>query len=321
MPCAVSPDPAGSRADPPRATVLEVVGGVYRILLDDETSLEAVLRGRIRLDRDGMGAGRIVAGDRVELSVDPSGSVRIERLLPRHSELTRWTGRKNAPRRPVAANVDHAAVVLSTRRPDLVPEQVDRLLALPLVCGIPTSIILNKVDLDPDGSVLREMDRRLTGSGIAILPTSPRTGMGMDALRKHLEGMRTVFFGPSGVGKSSLLNELVPEGRLRTGAVSERAGSGRHTTVSARVLVAAPGCQLIDTPGFGEAGLAGIDPLTLSSAFPEWEPLARGCRFSPCSHRHEPGCGVLAALERGAIDRSRHRSWLRILSEGEELRS
>jgi ribosome biogenesis GTPase len=170
---------------------------------------------------------------------------------------------------------------------------------------------VNKIDLDP-GAALIERCRR---AGYAVYPTSSRTGEGIEAFAAALVGRISVVTGPSGGGKSSLLNRVQPGLKLRTGEISAKVRRGKHTTVSAVMLPLHAGGYLVDTPGFSEVGLWGIDPGQLDTCFPEFRPFLGECRYADCRHRTEPGCRVRDAVETGAVARDRWESYLVLLEE------
>jgi ribosome biogenesis GTPase len=216
--------------------------------------------------------------------------------------------------RPIAANVDQVFVVTAARSPDPIPQLIDRLLVLAEADGIAAAVLLNKVDLDP-GTPLAERCRR---AGYPVYRTSVKTGEGLDSLRAAMAGKASVVTGPSGVGKSSLLNAIQPGLKLRTAEVSRRIRRGRHTTVSSVMLPLEGGGYLVDTPGFSEVGMWGVDPRSLAECFPDFRPFLGDCRYADCRHRTEPGCRVREALEGGAIGADRYESYLALLQELEE---
>ncbi|KYH32519.1 ribosome small subunit-dependent GTPase A [Neomoorella mulderi] len=255
------------------------------------------LRGRFRREAD------LLPGDRVEMVPLGPGEGVIEALKPRRTLLER----------PAVANVEQAIIVfsLSTPPPDL--ELLDRLLFLSGVKDIQAIIVWNKVD------VAREEYRDLPGIyrqiGYSNLIASARTGQGVEKLREVLAGRLSTFAGPSGVGKSSLLNALQPELNLRTGEVSAKGGRGRHTTRHAELIRLPGGGWVADTPGFSRLDLPSLDRLEVAGYFREMEPLIGRCRFNSCLHRGEPGCAVAAAVEAGEIARHRYEHYLNFLAE------
>jgi ribosome biogenesis GTPase / thiamine phosphate phosphatase len=286
-------------------TVLERDGAVYRVATADGP-VRAVLRGKAK-----RGGPRVVVGDVVRLEPEPGGQLfGIVDVEPRRSLLARRVPEGRGAR-PVAANVDHVFVVTATADPPPLAQLIDRLLVVAEANGIPTAVVVNKVDLDP-GLALGE---RFRSAGYEVFRTSAVTGEGIAALRTALAGGTSVVTGPSGAGKSSLLNAIEPGLRLRTREVSARVRRGRHTTVSAVMVPLAGGGFLMDTPGFSEVGLWGIEARALAECFPEMRPLLGRCRYADCRHLSEPGCVVRTAVEEGKIQAGRYESYRALRAE------
>lgn len=287
-------------------TVLERDGAAYRVMTSGG-EVRAVLSGKTKRDTP-----RVVVGDRVTLIPDPVGGLYAinevaerKTLLERRVPLGRGT-------RPIAANIDTVFVVTSNAHPAPVPQLIDRLLVVAEANEIAAAVVINKVDLDA-GTWLEARCRK---AGYPVYRTSATTGEGIPALREAMAGRESVVTGPSGAGKSSLLNALQPGLTLRTGALSAKVGRGRNTTVSA-LMLPFEGGYLVDTPGFNEVGLWGIEPRELASCFPEFRPFIGECRFQDCRHVHEPGCPILAAVAHGDIAADRLESYQMLLEETE----
>lgn len=276
-------------------------------MLLDGIERGAILRGKARREED-----RAVAGDRVR--IDPATVAEdvlgIESVLPRRSLLARRTpgGRGQ---RPIAANVDQVAIVIAAASPDPVLQLLDRLLVAAESNDLPVMVVVNKVDLAAAALV----SAHLAAADYDVVTTCAVTGTGVDDLRRRLLGKETVITGPSGVGKSSLLNALVPDLDLRVGTVSERIGRGRHTTTSAVMVPIAADSYVVDTPGFSDVGVWAVGTAELSELFPEFRPLIDDCRFTDCGHRGEPGCVVREAVTAGTIPASRYESYLALFEE------
>ena len=289
-------------------TVLERDGSAYRVGMDD-TEVRAVLRGKVKLDTP-----KVVVGDVVRLEAEPGGGLHaIVGIEPRRTVLERRVPEGRGVR-PIAANIDQVFVVVATRSPDPIPQLIDRLLVLAEADGIAAAVLLNKVDLDP-GTAIAERCRK---AGYPVHLTSVSSGEGVESLRVAMAGKASVVTGPSGVGKSSLLNAIQPGLRLRTGEVSRRIRRGRNTTVSSVMIPLEGGGYLVDTPGFSEVGMWGVNPRSLAECFPDFRTFLGDCRFADCRHRKEPGCRVLEALEGGAIAPDRYASYLALLQELED---
>lgn len=293
--------------------VLQFTAGVYRIHTSGEV-VDCSLRGRAK-----RGAGeRVAIGDLVTFERLEDGSGRIEEVLPRHSRLSRHSLAKRREQ-VLAANVDQVAAVFAVARPDPDVRLLDRLLTVAELHDLPAVVVANKTDLLDESAVPPEFEA-YAAIGYRVLPTSARTRAGLDDLRALLTDRITVFTGPSGVGKSSLLNAILPDLDLRVGAVGDRTGRGKHTT-SAGLLIPLPGGgYLADTPGIQYFEPAGVEPADLAHAFREFRPLVERCRFADCRHRAEPGCAVRDAVAQGTVREHRHESYLSLLEAAEEAR-
>ncbi len=286
-------------------TVLERDGAVYRVAAPGG-EVRAVIRGKVKRDTP-----RIVVGDRVRLEADAGGEVHgIVAVEPRTTLLERRVPEGRGAR-PIAANIDQVFVVTATADPAPIPQLIDRLLVVAEANEIAAAVVANKVDLDPGEALIGRCRR----AGYPVFPTSVRTGEGLEDLRRALAGRVSVVTGPSGAGKSSLLNALEPGLRLRIGEISAKVRRGKNTTVSAVMLPLANGGYLVDTPGFSEVGLWGVNPAELDTCFPEFRPLLGQCRYGDCRHRSEPGCKVRELMAGGEIDPSRYESYLTLLDE------
>ena len=291
--------------NPPIGTVLERDGSVYRVSTA-EGEVRAILRGKAKLDTP-----RVVVGDRVQLEPEPTGEVYgIVGVEPRASLLERRVPEGRGTR-PVAANIDQVLVVTATVNPAPIPQLIDRLLVVAEANSIPAAVIVNKVELEPG----LDLVQRCQDAGYTVYPTSARTGLGIEQLAAALRGRISVVTGPSGAGKSSLLNAVQPGLKLRIGELSRRVRRGKNTTVSAVMLPLEAGGFLVDTPGFSEVGLWGIEPRELASCFPEMRPFIGECRYADCRHLTEPGCRISAAAESGEIRPDRLESYRVLLAE------
>jgi ribosome biogenesis GTPase len=289
--------------------VLARVGSTYRVHTDDG-EVTAVLRGKLKHRDD----DRVVAGDVVELELHSGGRATISTVRRRKSVLVRRAASERSPRgQPIAANVDQVVVVASARSPEPNPRMLDRFLVIAAGTRIPAVIVLNKVDLDR--GPLADLHRRYGSAGYQVLATSVRQPEGLAALRDLLRGRASVLTGQSGVGKSSLLNALDPELKLRIGEISGRWDAGMHTTRAALLVPLATGGYVVDTPGLREVGTWGLDPELLAVCFPEFRPFLDQCRFDNCRHLAEPECAVRRAAEQGAFDPDRLASYQRIYEE------
>jgi ribosome biogenesis GTPase / thiamine phosphate phosphatase len=287
-------------------TVLERDGSVYRVATDGG-EVRAVLRGKVKRGD----ASKVVVGDIVRLEPEQGGELYgITGMEERRTLLERRVPEGRGSR-PVAANIDQVLVVSATIDPAPIPQLIDRLLVVAEANSIEPAVVLNKVDLAGG----EELAARFRKAGYLVYRTSTRTREGLDTFRAALSGRASVVTGPSGAGKSSLLNALQPGLRLREGEISEKVRRGKNTTVGAVMLPLDGGGYIVDTPGFSEVGLWGIEPRELASCFPEMRPQIGECRYADCRHISEPRCAVLAAVARGEIAEDRHLSYRVLLEE------
>jgi ribosome biogenesis GTPase len=230
----------------------------------------------------------------------------IERVEPRHGVLTRASRRRE---QVLVANVDQLAIVISLVQPDLKPHLIDRYLAAAQLGGLKPVLLLNKIDL-ADPVELQPLVGGYAQLGIPVILTSARTGVGIARLRAQLRGRSTVFSGQSGVGKSSLLNAVQPGLGLAVKSVSEVNNKGRHTTTYAQLLRLESGGWVVDTPGVRQLQLWDVIPEEVEGYFPEFRPFVPLCAFPDCTHTHEAGCAVKAAVARQQVSGRRYHSYL-----------
>lgn len=297
-------------------TVRRAQGGVYEVETPDGV-VEAALRGRVK--RDERSGDRVVVGDRVDVEMDRAGEADVWAIVRVHERATLLARRApgKAPRpKPIVANVDQVLVVFAAAQPDPHLRMLDRFLVIAAASDIPPVIVVNKVDVAGEDAA-RATFAPYERAGYAVIYTAARAGKGVDDVRDALCGRLSALTGPSGVGKSSLLNAIQPGLALRVGSISEAVNKGKHTTVTAQLIPLECGGWVADTPGLRELGLWEIDRDQLHFYFPEFEPLLGGCRYPTCTHTHEPGCAVRAAVDEGAVDAGRYDSYRRMF-QGED---
>lgn len=291
--------------------VVRVTGKEVWVRTEGAT-VPCLLRGRFRKNRADF---QIVAGDRVELSIrDAQGTAAIESILPRRSWLARHTAGRDASERVIVANIDTLFLVESVRSPDADFRFVDRVLISAGYGKVEVRICFNKTDLVESDEEISRFVSVYDPLGYQVIRTSARTGEGIADVARCLAGGIYAFVGRSGVGKSSLLNRIVPDLDLRVGGVMEKTGRGRHTTTYSQLFAIESG-YVADTPGMQTFGFPGSDKRELAACFAEFRPLEGRCRFSPCTHSHEPDCAVKEAVEEGRIAPTRYESYLDMLSE------
>lgn len=281
----------------PTAQVIKMYNGFYYLqVAGQEELLSCRLRGRIKRNK-----GAVVTGDYVEYQMLEDGTGIIESCLPRRTLL----------KRPAVANIDQVLITFAARQPDLNQLLLNRFLVLAEWSGIPEIVIcINKCDLlEEKADFLQDYVQ----AGYKLLMVSAQEGQGIQELKNLLTGRVTVFAGPSGVGKSSLLNAVDSNLELATGKISDKIKRGKHTTRAACLLPLPEGGTVVDTPGFSAAELENIDKAQLAHYFPEFRPYIEKCYYNTCTHSHEPDCAVKEAVEAGAICQARYEAYLNIL--------
>ena len=247
-------------------------------------------------------------GDRVEIEVDETGQTGvIEIVEPRTSALTRRSGNERE-RQTIVANLDLAIITFALRDPQVDPWKLDRFLVLTEDAEVETLIVLNKAELATPEEA-DEAAAEYRAIGYEVIATSAKTGQNVEALRDRIKGKISAFCGPSGVGKSSLLNAIQPGLRLKTAEVGDVTHLGRHTTVSAELIPLNFGGWVADTPGLRQVEFWDLPVEDVAFCFPEMKPLMGECRFPNCRHNTEPGCAILAAVAEGKIFERRYLSY------------
>ena len=313
--------------------VLSGTGGVWRVRRDDGSVIEASLRGRVKksnagrradgsLRRDTVASAaetlKLAVGDHVALERDDSNDVwAIAEILPRRSRLARRAPGGGQGERIVAANVDQVVVVFAAASPEPHPRMLDRFLVIAEANELSARVVINKVELVGGADVARERWTDYERAGYPMHYTSVKRTEGLEALHGALVGVVSVLTGPSGVGKSSLLNAMFPGLDLRVGEISESVNKGRHTTVGGYLhpLPGAEGGYVADTPGLREVGMWALSPASLDVCFPELRPYVERCRFADCRHIVEPDCAVRAAVDGGEVSARRYESFLKLRDE------
>jgi ribosome biogenesis GTPase len=313
--------------------VLSGTGGVWRVRRDDGDVVEASLRGRVKkanagrrsdgsLRRDTISSAadtlKLTIGDRVRLERDdPAGASAIAEILPRRSRLARRAPGGGQGERIVAANVDQVVIVFAAANPEPHPRMLDRFLVIAEANDLAARIVINKVELVGGAAAAAQRWHDYERAGYAVHYTSVKQRQGIEALHAVLAGQVSVLTGPSGVGKSSLLNTMFPGLDLRVGEISESVNKGRHTTVGGYLhpLPGVEGGYVADTPGLREVGMWALSPTELDQCFPELRPYLTECRFADCRHSVEPGCAVRTAVAEGHVSRARYESFIKLRDE------
>ena len=297
-----------------KGLVIKNTGSWYTVLTDDGQLLDCKVKGNFRL-RGIRSTNPVAVGDRVIVS---EGNF-ITEIEDRRNYIIRKSINLSKQSHIIAANVDLALLVVTVSRPQTNTTFIDRFLASAEAYRVPVVLIFNKTDIldDEEGHYQQMLIHLYETIGYECRAISAETGEGVDALLPMLEGKVTLLSGNSGVGKSTLINRLVPGANLRTAEISDAHQTGQHTTTFSE-MIPIDGGWLIDTPGIKGFGTFDIEPEELTSYFREIFHFSKDCRFSNCTHTHEPGCAVLQALEDHYIAQSRYQSYLSMLNDKDE---
>ncbi len=307
------------------ATVVKNAGSHYLLSALPEWNLfPAVLRGKIRLKASEI-TNPIAVGDRVRYESDDAAAeapALITEILPRTNYVIRRSTNLSRQAHIIAANVDRAYIIVSLYFPEIKLPFLDRILVTCEVYGVPVTIVLSKVDLyrDEAGEQIEAFKSIYEGAGYRVIETSIPEGKGIDEIREACKGGINLFSGESGVGKSSLIKALDPSLDPKIGRISDAHLQGKHTTSLYEMYRLATGGYVIDSPGIRGFGLVDLDKEEISKYFPEMLEASRACRFTPCTHTHEPGCAVKEAVEEGRISAERYNSYLGMLEEDQKFR-
>ncbi|AEE49912.1 ribosome small subunit-dependent GTPase A [Haliscomenobacter hydrossis] len=302
--------------------VIKSTGSWYQVRLEDGKVLDCRVVGKLRLN-DLPLTNPIAVGDEVSLEMEnETGNGLIKGVLPRKNYVVRQSPHRKHELHLLASNIDQALLVTTITNPRLKPGFIDRFLLMVEPYEIPTIIVFNKADLyeDADFEVFAYMEDLYQGLGYTVILASAKTGDGVEELKALLKDKVTMLSGQSGVGKSSLLNQIQASLDLRVGDISEYSGKGQHTTTFAEMHPLDFGGQIIDTPGIKTLGFIHLEPNQIAHNFREFFALSSQCRFGgACLHRNEPNCAVKAALEKEEISPLRYENYLYILQEIEDL--
>ena len=299
--------------------VPDCTGRRYIILTPDGRRLETRLRGRLRLNGSRT-TNPVAVGDRVLYEETPEGAT-ITAVEPRRNYLIRRASNLSKESHVIASNLDRALLVATLFSPVTNTEFIDRFLVTCEAYAIPAAIVLNKLDLAAERpDELDEFIAIYETAGYAVYPVSATEGTGLETLRELTAGKTTLLTGNSGAGKSTLIKALVPDADVRINRISEYHHKGMHTTTFARMYPLAGGGNIIDTPGIKGFGLVDIEPGEVFRYFPEFMRHSPDCQYYNCTHTHEPGCAVTAAVERGDIAPQRYISYIKLLDEDGKYR-
>lgn len=289
--------------------VIATRGRLFEVRLENGSHIKCEVRGKVKSESDA--TTPVAVGDDVKVSLTDDNRGAIEEVLPRRTRFGRPAKGIEGKLQIIAANLDKLAIVVSIASPALKTGLIDRMIISAHTGKLDPFIIFNKTDLEPPDDFENIVDT-YRSIGYESFKTSAEKNQGLEQLKGFLSGHRTLFVGHSGVGKSSLLNQLIPGLDLKTKTVSEYSDRGKHTTTSIELYELPSGGLLVDSPGLKVMGLWEVDETELPHYFVEFEEFRHNCKFSPCSHIHEPGCAVKEAVEAGKISRFRYENYLAI---------
>ena len=299
-----------------KGLVVKNTGSWYTVRTDDGQLIESKIKGNFRL-KGIRSTNPVAVGDRVELIVNQEGTAFITAIDDRRNYIIRKSQNLSKQSHIIAANVDQAFLIVTVNYPQTSTTFIDRFLASAEAYRVPVILVFNKTDLlDEDERRYQQMMMTLYENiGYQCVAISAEKGTGVEVLESLLQGKTTVLSGNSGVGKSTLINRLVPGASLRTAEISDAHNTGQHTTTFSEMIELPGGGYLIDTPGIKGFGTFDMEPEELTSYFKEIFRFSKDCRFSNCTHTHEPGCAVLQALENHYIAQSRYQSYLSMMED------
>ena len=299
--------------------VIKNTGSWYTVKTDSNQLVECKIKGNFRL-KGIRSTNPVAVGDRVSITPNLEGTAFITSIEDRKNYIIRKSPNLSKQSHIIAANVDQAFLVVTINRPVTSTTFIDRFLASAEAYRVPVVLLFNKTDAleDEEREYQQMMIDLYETVGYQCLAISAANGSGMDKVRELLAGKTTVLSGNSGVGKSTLINSLLPDVQLKTAEISDAHNAGTHTTTFSEMLELPEGGYIIDTPGIKGFGTFDIGPEELTSYFKEIFHFSKDCRFNNCTHTHEPGCAVLKAVEEHYIAQSRYLSYLNMLEDKEE---
>ncbi|MDR1937140.1 MAG: ribosome small subunit-dependent GTPase A [Tannerellaceae bacterium] len=302
-----------------KGLVIKNTGSWYTVRTDGGQDIESKIKGNFRL-RDIRSTNPVAVGDRVEIEPNPEGTAFITEIEDRKNYMIRRASNLSKQSHIIAANIDQAMLIATINYPITTTIFIDRFLATAEAYNVSVKLVFNKTDRfqRADKEAMERLINLYTGIGYPCFRLCAKNGDGMEDLKAELKDKITLLSGHSGVGKSTIINKLVPGTDLKTGDISEYHNKGTHTTTFSEMIPLPGGGYLIDTPGIKGFGTFEMEDAEVSHYFREIFACSTGCKFGNCTHRHEPGCAVLQAVSREAISMSRYKSYLSILKDREE---
>lgn len=302
-----------------KGLVIKNTGSWYSVKTDIGKVVECKIKGNFRL-KGIRSTNPVAVGDNVEIALNSEGTAFITHIEERRNYIIRKSQNLSKQSHILAANVDQAFLIVTVNYPQTSTTFIDRFLASAEAYSVPVVLVFNKCDIlsDDERHYQQSMIHLYETIGYECREVSATTGEGVDGLHALLKGKITLLSGNSGVGKSTLINKILPEANLRTAEISDAHNTGMHTTTFSEMLELPEGGYIIDTPGIKGFGTFNMEPEELTSYFPEIFHFSKGCKFSNCTHTHEPGCAVLKAIDDHFIAQSRYQSYLNMLEDKDE---
>lgn len=302
-----------------KGLVIKNTGSWYSVKTDTGKVVECKIKGNFRL-KGIRSTNPVAVGDNVEIALNSEGTAFITHIEERRNYIIRKSQNLSKQSHILAANVDQAFLIATVNYPQTSTTFIDRFLASAEAYSVPVVLVFNKCDIlsDDERHYQQSMIHLYETIGYECREVSATTGEGVDGLHALLKGKITLLSGNSGVGKSTLINKILPEANLRTAEISDAHNTGMHTTTFSEMLELPEGGYIIDTPGIKGFGTFNMEPEELTSYFPEIFHFSKGCKFSNCTHTHEPGCAVLKAIDDHFIAQSRYQSYLNMLEDKDE---
>ena len=302
-----------------KGTVIKSSGSVYGVRAVDGTFVECRVKGNFRL-KGIRSTNPVAVGDNVVFDVREDGTAYIVEILERKNYIVRKASNLSKQSHILAANLDQCFLVVTISHPVTSTTFIDRFLASAEAYRVPVTLVFNKADLYDSGEneELEYLTALYKSIGYKSIVTSVLQGTGVEELKAEMNGKVSLFAGNSGVGKSSLVNAVAPQLEAKVGEISKIHDTGMHTTTYTEMFEIMPGSYIVDTPGVKGFGTYNMETEEISHYFVEFFELSKECKYGNCTHTHEPGCAVLAALERGEIAPSRYQSYLSMLEDKEE---
>lgn len=302
-----------------RGLVIKNTGSWYQVKTDDGQLIECKIKGNFRL-KGIRSTNPIAVGDRVRIILNREGTAFINEIEDRKNYIIRRSSNLSKQSHILAANLDQCMLVVTVNYPETSTTFIDRFLASAEAYRVPVKILFNKVDAYDEDELhyLDSLIRLYTQIGYPCFRLSARTGEGLDAIKEELKGKVTLFSGHSGVGKSTLINAILPELQVKTAEISAYHNKGMHTTTFSEMFAVPGDGYIIDTPGIKGFGTFDMEEEEIGHYFPEIFKASADCKYNNCTHRHEPGCAVRKAVEDHYISESRYTSYLSMLEDKEE---